>query len=1333
MNKLLFMSVLCGLSLSTVQAQQTAKKAVGNDWKEGVSSTKMNFLSKLKKTGKVVESPVIRSGQDATDFSADVKGWDNLVLVTYGTEDGSSGDYGTWADAKLIDATGKSISLKDLRESFGKDGFGEIYYDRNTRWWGDLTVKINKKPYKETILANGNSMIIIPLNKKYVRFESKVGIDDDSNKGTVIFRAQNLSGQDEVKQFINKFDKESLAYRSFAHNNFKALFQTEDVAIERSMAWDAANRVAKPEFLHKQIEKIDAETNLKKKIEGYLEVFEDATRIADLQNQLEWLNVGSIEIAMKDMATKQGQNQKENEERLKELKRIVAKGFSGLNENNKEAVKEAEKALSLKREILLSNPLLDMDKLIVGRYQMGTSARHSNPPSMGTPPNNWSNQTSASQSGFNASIEEFSNLRGDMKQRTIYKPHGTAPVPDIKLHWDADRMLFSMPEEGDHHWQVYEVGVDGSNFRQITKGTPEDLDYFDATYLPNGKIMAASNIGGQGVPCVSGDDQVGNFCLYDPKDDSMRRLTYDQDANWGPVVMNNGRVMYVRWEYTDLTHYFSRIVMHMNPDGTEQRSLYGSGSVFPTSIYDVQPLPDHPTQFIGIISGHHGTQRSGRLILFDPAKSRKEEKGMVQELPFSTRPIVPIVKDEMVDGVWPQFLKPQPLNKDYYIVTGKLAPNSLWGLYLVDVFDNLTLIAEYEGEGLIYGIPVIKRPTPPVIPEKVNMNSKEATVFIQDIYEGEGLPDVPRGTVKELRVFAYEYAYLKTSSDHVAQGIQSGWDIKRLLGTVPVEEDGSVMFTIPANTPISLQPLDSEGRAIQWMRSWLTGQPGETVSCVGCHEDQNSIPVPKRVMASTKAPQQLKIAEGGVRSFTFDLEMQPILDRNCVACHDGSNGMKDLRGGVKDKRGFGTSYLAIHPYVHRQGPEAGMKVLYPYEYHASVSPLVRMLKDGHYDVELTDSEWRTLYNWIDFNAPDKGTFKAKELPENSTFCQFDRRIDLNKKYSNGIYADWQQELKDYATYLDGKEKPAPVKPNYKEKKFKDVSVKNYPFNGNEYANKKGNQDRKVVEIAPGVNVTFVRIPAGQFVMGKNEQNRNYAPAHKAEVKKAFWMSEKEINNEQFNTFFPEHSSRYVDQQWKDHVTEGYEAFHPEQPVIRVSMNDAAAFCDEMAKKTGLNVMLPTETQWEWACRAGSDEDFWYGNMNTDFGKFENMSDSQMNNMAVSGVNPQPMGKDNPWYAYYSFHPKVETVDDGNMIMATPGSYQANPFGLYDMHGNVAEWTRSDFVTYPTTGKNTGSSDKKVVRGGSWKDHPKEATSIVRKGYYPHQKVHNVGFRIIIEE
>lgn len=1327
MKKIVLLSVLCGLTVGEATSQQTTKKtALPNDWKEAVAGTKVQLLQTLQKSGKVTESPVMLPGQDPFEIKTDVKGWDKLVLVTYGTPDGNNEDYGTWANARLIDASGKVTFVKELKDRFLSGGYGQVAYGSHPQWW-IKEIKIKDKLYKETITANGNSLLVIPLDKKYVRFECEVGIDDASKKGSVVFRAQKLSDDAEVTRLNEKFGEELLKFKSFAFNDFRAMMLSGDASIERKHAANAVKRVKKPDFLNSELARIDREADMQQKVAGYLGVFEAAMTISGLEAQLEWLNIPAVEMAMKDMSRNSKFDKNKNEERLARLKKLASDGFDGLNRNDRQTIENAVTALKLKKEILLDNPLLDMDKLIVGRYQMGLNARHSNPPALGTPPNNWSNQTSASQQGFNASIEELSNLRGDITSRLIFKPTNSASVPDLKLHWDADRLLFSMPQEGDHHWQVYEVNTDGSGFKQITQGTPEDIDYFDATYLPNGKIIAASNVGGQGVPCVSGSDQVGNFCILDPKDNSMRRLTFDQDANWGPVVMNNGRIMYVRWEYTDLTHYFSRIVMHMNPDGTEQRSLYGSGSVFPTSIYDVQPLPDHPTQFIGIISGHHGTQRSGRLILFDPAKSRKEEKGMLQELPFSKRPIVPIVKDEMVDGVWPQFLKPQPLNKDYYIVTAKLSPNSLWGLYLVDTFDNLTLIKESEGEGYIYGIPAVKRPLPPVIPEKINTNSKEATVFIQDIYEGEGLPDVPRGTVKELRVFAYEYAYLRTASDHVAQGIQSGWDIKRLLGTVPVEEDGSVMFKIPANTPISLQPLDSEGRAIQWMRSWLTGQPGETVSCVGCHEDQNQIPMPKRVMASKKGPQTLKTAEGGVRSFTFDLEIQPILDRNCISCHDGSKLSRNYTGGRKDERGFGLSYLDLHPYIHRQGPEAGMKVLYPYEYHASVSPLVRMLKDGHYGVELTDAEWRKLYNWIDFNAPDKGTFEAIEL-NNCDRDQISRRINLNKKYANGVYADWKQELKDYAAHLESQPKAEPVKTSFTPTRFKEVKLKNFPFVVNEEQ-----PERKEIEVAPGKKLTFVKVPAGKFVMGKNQDNRNYAPAHKAEVKKSFWMSEKEITNEQFNAYFPEHNSRFVDQQWKDHVTEGYIAYKPEQPVIRVSMNDAMDFCQKASAHTGLKITLPTEVQWEWACRAGSDEDFWYGNINTDFSKFENMSDKQMNKMAVSGVNPQPMGEKNPWFKYYSYHPKMESIDDGNMIMATPGSYQANPFGLYDMHGNVAEWTRSDFAPYPYNEKKQGSADRKVVRGGSWKDHPKEASAVVRKGYYPYQKVHNVGFRIIIEE
>jgi formylglycine-generating enzyme required for sulfatase activity len=229
------------------------------------------------------------------------------------------------------------------------------------------------------------------------------------------------------------------------------------------------------------------------------------------------------------------------------------------------------------------------------------------------------------------------------------------------------------------------------------------------------------------------------------------------------------------------------------------------------------------------------------------------------------------------------------------------------------------------------------------------------------------------------------------------------------------------------------------------------------------------------------------------------------------------------------------------------------------------------------------------------------------------------------------------------------------------------------------------------------------------------------------------MAEMEITNEQFRTIFPDHDSRFHDQQWKDHVNEGYPANLPQQPVIRVSWNEAMEFCKKLSEKTGLAITLPTERQWEWACRAGTNTPFWYGGFNTDFAAFENMSDYQMNKMAVSGVDPQPMGKNNPWYKYFTWHPKDERFDDGNMLTIAPGFYKPNPWGIYDMHGNVSEWTRCDYLPYPTRETNQTGGAKKVVRGGSWIDHPKTSTSYFRKSYLPWQKVYNVGFRVIIED
>ena len=1118
---------------------------------------------------------------------------------------------------------------------------------------------------------------------------------------------------------------------------FTAAAQQKNTDTERALVLKLAAYLKDSSYIKNTIRQIETEKKVETQITGYQKLHKQVQRMLLLQSELKWLNMEAIRLAYEDMKRIEGFDAVKYLPILTELEQQVKQGFGNIYSGDEAVLVNAEKAVANKRAILLANPLLNGDKILTVRYQLGNRDRRAMAPELGTQSNNWSNQESARRKGFNADIVELSNLRDEVQIRTIYKPDNTSSIADLKLHWDGDRAMFTQTMS-DNRWNVFEVKLNNGDCKKLIDNPEPDLEFYDGTYLPDGRIIANSNIGYQGVPCVNGSDPVGNMVLYTPQSKNLRRLTFDQDANWNPVIMNNGRVMYTRWEYTDLTHYYTRIVMNMNPDGTEQKALYGSGSMFPNSTFDVQPLPGYASAFVGIISGHHGVARSGRLILFDPAKARKGAAGMLQEIPHRNRPIVEEVKDRLVDGVWPQFIKPSPLNDTYFLVAAKLDKNDLWGIYLVDKFDNVTCLHKMEGEGYISPIAVRKTVTPPAIPDRVKLDDKQATVFIQDIYEGEGLKGIPRGTVKSLRLHAYEYAYVQTQSDHNWHGIQSGWDIKRMLGTVPVEEDGSVIFKIPANTPVSIQPLDKDGVAVQWMRSWLTGQPGEIVSCVGCHEDQNQIVIPKRVIASQKAPHALTPPEGGTRSFTFDLEVQPILDRACIACHNGEGKAFDLRGGKKDGKGYGTSYLNLHPYVHRQGGEGDMVVLYPYEYHPNTSELVRLLKKGHYNVQLTDAEWRKIYNWIDYNAPDKGYFNANVLKSfpSQGYDQIERRKQLTDKYAGGAGVDWKKEIADYAAQLKNKGEIKPVMPKkVSPVKEKVLKVKGWPFAPDRVKEMLADEKEtvKVLEIAPGVQMTFVRIPAGEFVMGSYHGEPDTYPTTKVKIDKAFWMGELEVTNQQYNTIFPQHDSRYVDQQWKDHVVPGYPANKPEQPVIRVSYNDAMEYCKILSQKTGLNITLPTEAQWEWACRGGSDEDFWFGNLNADFGKKDNLADVTTNKFAVSGVDPQPMSPESPWYKYYTFLPKAANVDDGSLVQVGGKKYEANPFGLYCMHGNVAEWTRSDYVPYPYKENPKKVSEYKVVRGGSYIERPKYSTAYSRKGFYPYQCVFNVGFRVIIED
>ncbi len=1274
-------------------------------------------------------SKPLKYKQAAEKISYNLAGVEEFTITVSDGQNGNDWDHVVLGNPVLTDLQGNKVSLLDIKptSAYGANStprYNEDYY------YKEITVAGEK--YDAAIFMHAVGELKYALGGKYKQLDIEVGIEDNarSNASSVVSFKDSRITADKLISTLQP-DIASQVYDFIYRSKVPVedyIFQVNNPNVEKSIVerlLKVKTTVNKEYYQAKAAEYASLPT--KEQTIAYMTLAEEMMTLNETSEKLDWVNLKAMALYLDDMKSNSAFDYAANKALYDNLAKSLPTVKSEIAKGNTEYVAQAEELLSIRDKIIFANPLLD-DDIVISRFKVGGNARKIMAPDLGTQSNNWSNQESARRVGYDSEIAVLSNYRNGTKVRTVYTPAEGSPIADLRMHWDGTRAMFTGIQE-DGRWNLYEAALDGSGAKKMLEIPEDDIEFYDGTYLPDGRVIAISNIGYQGVPCVSGNDPVGNMVLYNPADKSYRRVTFDQDANWNPSITHDGKVIYTRWEYTDLTHYYSRIVMTMNPDGTEQRALYGSGYMFPNSVFDMQVIPGHSSAFVGIISGHHGIARSGRLILFDPKKSRKGAAGMLQEIPYQGREIEEVVKDRLVDNVWPQFIKPTAVTDKYFLVAAKLSPESLWGIYLVDIYDNVTCIYEAEGEGVISPAMVRKVATPPSIPDKVNLASKEATVFIQDIYEGEGLQGVPRGTIKELRVLSYEYAYIHTKSDHNWHGIQSGWDIKRLLGTVPVEKDGSAIFKVPANTPIALQPIGYDGAAVQWMRSWFTGMPGETVSCIGCHEDLNQIAMPKRVAASTMQPHKIEAPEGGVRSFTFDLEIQPILDRACVACHNGQKTF-DLSDNSKDKFGYGKSYLNFHPYIHRQGGEGDQTVLKPYEYHPNTSELVRILKRGHYNVELTDKEWRTLYNWIDFNAPDKGYFNANVLTvlPYQGHCQIERRTELTNKYGNGAGVDWKQELADYASYLESKgEIKAEMPEAQKQSKIKEVKAKAWPFDASAQE-----KEQKTIELGNGVSMTLVKIPAGQFVMGSNMGATDAKPASKVTIDKEFWMGEIEVTNEQFNIFFPDHSSRYMDEQWKDHVDPGYPAFLPEMPVIRISWHEAMAFCEALSAKSGLKVTLPTEAQWEWACRAGTDTDFWYGNVNTDFGKCENMADVTTNLFAVAGLDPRPMDKKNPMYNHYAFLPKDSSVDDGNLIQVEGKGYKANPFGLYDMHGNVAEWTRSDYVSYPY-GKSKESSEYKVVRGGSAYERPKMSTSHSRKGYYPHQGVYNVGFRVIIEE
>jgi len=1085
----------------------------------------------------------------------------------------------------------------------------------------------------------------------------------------------------------------------------------------------------------------------------------EATDDVHRKARLKELNLPALRLAIADLTDTFGPKYPKGNEyaaRLDALEKALPRRADGPSRGMAGAVDPLEGLRTLRQEALLANPLLDFDRLLLIKRRPLRGDKPGNPDTsfgwdMGLPRSSFGN-TSLKRGISDDEIAVLSPVSPDGAFTTVYKAKGRRFITDVDLHFDATKLLFSMRDDNGR-WQIFEIGSDGRGLRQVSRGDQPDVESYDGCYLPDGGIVFASTACLQAVPCNG--SHVSVLYRMDADGGNMRQLCFDQDLSYNPTMLPSGRVLYLRWEYADLAHAFSRILFSMNPDGTGQMEYYGSNSVWPNCIFGARPIPQHPGKFVGIVAGHHGSYREGELTLFDVAKGRHETDGVIQQIPGHGKRVEPVYEDWLTENSWPKFAHPYPLSDKYFLVTCKRSATSPWDICLVDVFDNMLTLCHLDGYALFEPIPLRSRVREPVIPNRIDPRRNDAIVHLADVYHGPGLAGVPRGTVKRLRLVGYHYAYQGNYGALLgAVGLDGPWDVKRVLGTVPVEPDGSALFRIPANTPITLQPLDAEGKALQLMRSWLVGMPGETVSCAGCHEPQSTTPPSLDVLAADRPVSEIEPWYGPPRNFSFKREVQPVIDKYCVGCHRPDSPVSNSAGGIADLRGtrltsdyasanhhsdyafkyraaktFSVGYFELSRYVRRPGLENDLHLLAPLEFHADTTELVQMLRRGHYNVKLDAEAWDRLITWIDLNTPYHGTWT--EIGR-TIGRQRGRRRQLQKRYA-GVDVD-PEALADVEP-----PKVEPVMPEpLVERKPPAVACPGWPFDAAEAARRQaagGSITKRTVELADGVEMGFVLIPAGEFVMGDTNGAVDERPLTRVRINRPFWMATCEVTNRQFAQFDPQHDSGVESTNGYQYGPRGYPVNRPNQPVVRVTWKQAIAFCEWLSRRSGERFNLPTEAQWEYACRAGSDGPMFFGAVDADFSPFANMADVKLKDaaMQIGGQGRHFIPIKNPT-KYDDWIPRSNRYNDRGLVSVKVASYQASAWGLHDMHGNVAEWTLSSYRPYPyhaADGRDAGSSEgRKVVRGGSWRDRPKRCRTAFRQSYPAWQRVYNVGFRVV---
>jgi len=582
----------------------------------------------------------------------------------------------------------------------------------------------------------------------------------------------------------------------------------------------------------------------------------------------------------------------------------------------------------------------------------------------------------------------------------------TGVIRDVDVSWDGAQILFAWKKSRDQDdYGLYIMDVDTREVRQIT-GELGHADY-EGVFLPDGDIVFNSTRCVQIVDCWW--TVVSNLYTCGPDGRFLRRLSFDQVHTNYPAVTHDGRVLYTRWDYNDRGQVYPQGLFQMFPDGTGQMEFYGNNSWFPTTILHARSIPGSQ-KVLSVFTGHHSYQ-AGKLGVLDPGRGRQENQGAQLVAPVRDTPA------ERIDAYGQEgdlFMYPYPIDDHHFLVSyaprgwddnrGEGRRRTVFGLYFMDLDGRRELLDRDAQNGVSAGrmVPLATRTPPHVRPSAVDYRKDTGVYYVQDVYDGVGLAGVERGTIHALRVVALDYrvagigsvrnsgpAGSATVSTPIAIGGGS-WDVKIPIGLARVQADGSALFEAPARTPLYFQALDEHGQAVQSMRSWSTLQPGEFFSCIGCHADKNEAPAPGRgaTLAMRAGVQKLEPVYGPVEGFSYNQRIQPLLDQHCIGCHSGNENQREapfsLARVERVDPGAGRSWNESYLRLVGGGPDRGLvrwinaqsipPVLPPYNAGAAVSPLMRLLREGHHEVQLSDRDLATLAAWIDLAVPFAGDY-----------------------------------------------------------------------------------------------------------------------------------------------------------------------------------------------------------------------------------------------------------------------------------------------------------------------------------------------------------------------